>query len=368
MSDEKISNSGQVRLTLPKRREVSTRAEDLVTSTPLLAGSSLPLVITPVVPGVQLAAWAEQQKDQLEAQLVLHGAILFRGFEIGSTSTFEDVIRAISGELLTYEDRSSPRSQVSGNVYTSTDHPPDQDIFLHNEKSHSVSWPAKIFFYCVQPAQSGGDTPIANCRTIFQRLSPRIRDGFMRKGIRYVRNFGDGFGLSWQTAFQTEDRREVEQLCSNAQMEWQWKDSNRLSIRYVRRAALAHPRTGEMTWFNHGTFFHITTLPKATQSLLLAELGEENLPYNTYYGDGTVIEPEVLDELRACYQQETIRFSWEKGDILMLDNMLTAHARTAYVGPRKILVGMAEPLTWDEIDFAQAQHELLSRTTEVGEA
>jgi hypothetical protein len=35
-------------------------------------------------------------------------------------------------------------------------------------------------------------------------------------------------------------------------------------------------------------------------------------------------------------------FTWSAGDILMLDNMLTAHGRMPYNGPRKVLVGMAE--------------------------
>ena len=72
---------------------------------------------------------------------------------------------------------------------------------------------------------------------------------------------------------------------------------------------------------------------------------EEDLPTNTYYGDGSAIEPSVLAELQAAYQQEMVTFSWEKGDVLMLDNMLSIHARQPFVPPRKILVGMAEPYT-----------------------
>ena len=74
-------------------------------------------------------------------------------------------------------------------------------------------------------------------------------------------------------------------------------------------------------------------------------LGEENLPNNTYYGDGTAIEPHVLDELRAAYEAETVEFAWQRGDVLLLDNMLTAHGRAPFSPPRQIVVSMAEPTT-----------------------
>ena len=75
---------------------------------------------------------------------------------------------------------------------------------------------------------------------------------------------------------------------------------------------------------------------------MLAEFTEDDLPTNTYYGDGTPIEPSVLDELREIYRQETVAFPWEKGDVLMLDNMLAAHGRAPFVGTRKVLVGMTD--------------------------
>jgi alpha-ketoglutarate-dependent taurine dioxygenase len=111
----------------------------------------------------------------------------------------------------------------------------------------------------------------------------------------------------------------------------------------VRPALGRHPQTGEMVWFNHATFFHVTTLEPEVRDVLMRTLGPEDLPTNTCYGDGSLIEPDVLDELREAYRQETVTFQWQEGDILLLDNMLVAHGRACYSGPRKILVGMSEP-------------------------
>jgi len=77
----------------------------------------------------------------------------------------------------------------------------------------------------------------------------------------------------------------------------------------------------------------------------LEEFGsEDELPTNTYYGDGEPIESDVLEELRAAYHAETVSFPWQRGDVMLLDNMLVAHGRAPYSGPRKILVGMSEPI------------------------
>jgi hypothetical protein len=76
---------------------------------------------------------------------------------------------------------------------------------------------------------------------------------------------------------------------------------------------------------------------------MVAEFSDGDLPANTYYGDGSPIEPEVLDHLRAAYHAETVSFPWQQGDLLMLDNMLVAHGRAPYAGARQILVGMSEP-------------------------
>jgi alpha-ketoglutarate-dependent taurine dioxygenase len=325
------------------RKAVRVSEEDLVGTEPLEAGRLLPLVVRPAVHGVSLPAWARNNRALVESWLLQHGGILFRDFTLKSTDEFEQFIAAVSDEVLEYRERSSPRVNVGGKIYTSTEHPADQSIFLHNENSYQAVFPLKIFFHCVTPAAAGGETPIADCRRIYQRVEPKVRERFVEKGWMYVRNFGDGFGLSWQTVFQTDDRGEVEAYCRGKGIAVEWKENNRLRTRAVHPAVTRHPRTGEPVWFNHATFFHVTTLDASVRDVLLAEFEEEDLPTNTYYGDGSPIEPEVLEHLREIYRRETVIFPWREHDVLMLDNMFSAHGRSPYAGARKILVGMAEP-------------------------
>jgi alpha-ketoglutarate-dependent taurine dioxygenase len=334
------------KLAAAQPRAVRLSQEELVRATPLLGAPEdvrPPLLVEPAAEGVDLEAWGRAHRTRVDEWLDRWGGVLFRGFEVGSLARFQAAVAAVSSHLIRYGERSSPRSLIEGEVYTSTDHPEDQPIVLHNEQSYTLSWPMRIAFFCVQPALTGGRTPLADSRRVLARLSPAVREAFQRRGVLYVRNYGDGLGLPWREVFQTTDRAEVERYCREAGLELQWKDGDRLRTRQARPAIRRHPRTGEPVWFNHALFFHVSSLEPATRDALLAGLAPEDLPFNTFYGDGTPIEPETLAELRAAYDAETVSFPWQKDDVLLLDNMLVAHGREPFTGPRRIAVAMADP-------------------------
>jgi alpha-ketoglutarate-dependent taurine dioxygenase len=325
---------------LQLKRRVSERS--LVKTEYLSDGATFPLVIRPGVRGIDLISWAGSNREFLEERILEHGAILFRDFGLREVKDFGEFVNAVSGELMPYRERSSPRHEVGDKIYTSTDYPAEQKIFPHNEHSYAVELPLRLYFFCQTPAERGGETPIADTRRILGRIDPAIRERFRDKQYMYVRNFGEGFGVPWQTAFQSDDKATVEDYCRRNKIEFEWKPGNRLKTRQVRPALGRHPRSGEEVWFNHATFFHVSTLDPAIAEALLEEFTEEGLPHNTYYGDGSRIEPEVLDQLRDAYRQEMVSFPWKQGDVMMLDNMLASHARNSYSGPRKILVAMSD--------------------------
>jgi alpha-ketoglutarate-dependent taurine dioxygenase len=335
------------------RRQVPLSTHDIVTERSLTGDRWFPRVVQPTLDGVDLVTWLKQNRQLLETKLHKDGAILFRGFDVSSAEKFEEVITAACGQALRYTERSSPRSQVKGNIYTSTDYPPAYRIFLHNENSYARTWPQKLLFCCVQPSLERGETPIADTRRVYNRIDPAIRDRFVEKKVMYVRNFSPGLGLPWSTVFGTTDRNEVEAYCRTAGYETHWLDADRLRTRRVGQAVARHPKTGDTTWFNHATFFHVSTLEPAVRDALLAQFPEDELPNNTYYGDGTPIEASVMDALRDAYEQETVSFPWERGDVLMLDNMITAHARAPFVGERKILVGMTDAMSTEQLQHVE---------------
>lgn len=329
---------------VPQRKAVDLSGGGLVTMDPLQPGNPLPLAVRPAVPGVDLIAWVAENRGLLAEKLLVHGGILFRGFTLGSVADFERLVRAASGDLLHYTYRSTPRSEVEGRIYTSTEYPPDQSIPMHNEMSYSRAWPLKIWFHCVQAAQGGGETPIADSRKVFQRLDPALRRRFEEREVMYVRNYGGGIDLPWQDVFGTADPAEVEAFCRQAGIACEWRGEGRLRTRQVCQATAVHPVTGEAVWFNQAHLFHVSSLKPELRQSLLEDLGEEGLPRNACFGDGSPIPDADLDAVRGAYDEAVVAFPWQEGDLLLLDNMLAAHGRRPFQGPRRVLVGMAEEI------------------------
>jgi Taurine catabolism dioxygenase TauD, TfdA family. len=325
--------------TKPKPLDLSKKG--LVDISLLRPDLSLPLVIQPAVRDVDPAQWALNNREFIESKLLSHAAILFRGFAVASISDFATFITAISPELVDYADPSTPRSEVGEKVYTSTEYPDEQSIELHNEMSYSRSWPMKVGFFCVTPPQSGGETPIADSRRVLRRIAPEISAEFVEKKIMYVRNYGRILGLPWQTVFKTTIREEVEARCREANIEFAWH-GDQLRTRYICQPTALHPRTGEEVWFNQAHLHHLSALDPAVRESLLSTVSEDDLPFNTLFGDGSPIDPTLLAHVRESYREETVSFAWREGDILLLDNMLAAHGRAPFVGPRKIAVAMSE--------------------------
>jgi alpha-ketoglutarate-dependent taurine dioxygenase len=299
-----------------------------------------PLVIKPILPDVLLTAWIDANRELIQKKLLKYGGILFRGFRIESVPDFESVVKTFGDDLLDYNERSSPRHKVEGKVYTSTDHPADQRIHFHNELAYSKNWPLEIFFYCDMKPGKGGETPVADSRKVYLNLSEATRKKFEEKGVLYQRYLGSGLGLPWQEVFQTENKEDVELYCKESGIELEWIDDKKVITRSRRPAVQRHPETGELIWFNHAHFFNIWNMHEEEREQLLSMVQENEIPFNTYFGDGEPISQEVVTEIMEAFDKAWVEFPWLKGDILYLDNMLMAHSRNSYENPRKVVVAM----------------------------
>lgn len=329
--------------TYPFERTANDRfALQQITLSYLRPGSPLPLVVRPAVRGIDLVDWAAANTGFIESYLLRNGAILFRDFGLTAVEEFERLIEAVCGPLLDYSHRSTPRHVTSGRIYSSTEYPAHQSIPLHNENSYTRNWPMKLSFFSMQVAEKGGETPIADCRKIYEAISPEIRECFVRKGLMYVRNYGTGLDLRWQEVFQTSSKAVVEDYCRKAGMEFEWIGDDQFRARQRCQVVERHPRTGEMVWFNQAHLFHVSRLPAEVREWLLVAFGEHNLPRNVYFADGSAIDPAMLDDIMRVCDEQSIVFPWKEGDVLMLDNMLTAHGRKPFVGKRKVVIGIAE--------------------------
>ena len=305
------------------------------------ARPALPALLSPSRAGEPLLEAFAPLRADIDALLARIGGVLLRGFEVPDVDAFRAFAASFGHPLLAYEFGSTPRSAVGGGIYTSTEYPAHQHIPLHNEQAYTREWPMKIWFHCVTAAPEGGETPIADSRAIWREMPEPIRRRFA-PGVQYVRNYGE-FDVPWQQVFNTERRDEVEAWCTRSGIRFEWKPDGGLRTTQLCQATAVHPRTGETVWFNQAHLFHVSNLPPEVRESLEELLGADDMPRTACFADGSPIPDAMLDEVRAVLAAQTVSFRWQAGDVLMLDNMLAAHARAPFKGPRKVVVAMAEP-------------------------
>jgi amino acid adenylation domain-containing protein len=351
--EQEMEKKGLKELSFKSFKSVQPKAVSIVDTEVVRRGylapdQKLPLVLTPAVPDADLAEWAADHVAEIQADLLAHGAILFRGFAIDSPEALEGFASTLCSELFN-ENGEHPRESVTGNVYTPVFYPQDQQLLWHNENSFNWQWPRKIFFACAQPAAEGGETPLVDSRRVYEEIPEEIRAAFEEKGVLYQRTYAQGLGLPWQTVFQTDDMAEVEREAQETRVELSWRSGDRLRTRGARPAVIAHPATGEKTWFNQGQHWHVSCLDPETSESMRALFADDELPRHLFFGDGSPIPDEWMAAILDVYRRLEVVFPWQKGDVVLLDNVLVAHGRNPFKAPRKILVAMGEMTSFDDV-------------------
>lgn len=297
-----------------------------------------PLVISPINSGYNLKNWFLENDEYFESSLLKYGAILFRDFKINSVEKFQDLMAMFPKELLEYKFRSSPRFELGDNVYVSTTYPEDENINMHSENSYAMNPPHRIVFCCVIASEYRGETPIADNRLVLGHINETLKNKFKEKGVLYRRNLSGVLGLSWQEVFQTSDKILVQEECLSNGIDFEWANENELILTWKKEAIWEHPVTKELVWFNHGVFFNKHMLH---EDFLRSINSDDELPNNTFFGDGSEISKDEIEELKSAYQKSIVEFQWESGDVLFLDNYLFSHGRNPYKGERKIIVSIS---------------------------
>lgn len=289
---------------------------------------------------------AIQHRAGWERKLLDCGALLLRGWSVAGLDQFRAFVSAFSAsaDAFSYAGGASPRSAIGGEsgVYSSTDYPAEMTLSLHNELSYADRHPSRLYFFCLTAPRSGGETTLGDSRRILARIDRQVLDEFRSRQIRYVRNLSPfvGLGYSWQEAFETEDPQTAEARCAEIGAAFAW-DGGFLRISQVRPATAIHPETGEEVWFNQAEGFHPSALDADSYQAMMSFAGsEDRFRLNVFYGDGSRIDRAVLEHIRAAIAEETLAHCWREGDVLVLDNLLAAHGRRPFSGPRKIVLAM----------------------------
>jgi alpha-ketoglutarate-dependent taurine dioxygenase len=315
-------------------------------TSPSLLGVELrpgsPPVLRAASPG-DPAAWAAEHRADLRAAVLEHGSLLVRGLGLADADTAAAVAGRLSDRLVGEREAFAPREPRPGGLFSSTPWQANQPMCMHHELSYTLEVPGLLLFACLTAPTGGGATAVADAPTVLTALPADLVARFEREGWMLTRSYNDEIGASVEEAFGTDDRGAVEAYCRANGIEFEWQPDGGLRTRQRRSAVVRHPVTGQRCWFNQVAFLNQWTLAEEVREYLVDVYGEDGLPFNTRFGNGDPIGEDVVQTVNEVYEANTARDPWQAGDLLLVDNIRTAHSREAYEGPREVVVGLADP-------------------------
>jgi hypothetical protein len=293
------------------------------------------------------AHWVADHRNMLRDFAAEHGALLVRGLGLSDASGAEKVFREL-GSLMSEKEAFASRRRHSEGVYSTSKWPPNQPMCLHHELSYTLQPPGLMMFACLVAPKNGGATPMADSTTILESLPPELVGRFERAGWLLIRNYNDDIGAPFAEAFGTDDRRAIERYCGANGIRFEWRDGGGLRTWQRRSAVVHHPITGRRCWFNQIAFLNEWTIAPEVREYLVDIYGEDGLPFNTRFGNGDPIGADIVQTINEAYEANNVRERWQAGDLLLVDNIRTAHGREPFEGPREIVVGMADAVTLED--------------------
>src|SRR5512143_1063793 len=198
-----------------------------------------------------------------------------------------------------------------------------------------------MFARLVAPT-SGGATPVADAPAVLHALPADLVERFERAGWLLVRNYNNDIGASFKDSFGTDDRHAIERYCHANAIKFEWQTDGALRTWQRRRAIVKHPLTGQRCWFNQIAFLNAWTIDPEVREYLVELYGEDGLPFNTRFGNGDPIGADIVQAINEVYEANTVREPWQRGDLMLVDNIRTAHGREPFAGAREVVVAMGD--------------------------
>jgi len=300
-----------------------------------------PIVLAETAPG-DASNWVAEHNSALRAVVAEHGSVMVRGLGLRDPVEVGAVFRQLSTRLMLEKEAFATRRIYSDGVYSSATWPPNQPMCMHHELSYTFEFPGLMLFACLTAPTRGGATAVADSRAVLDALPAELVTRFERDGWMLTRSYNDEIGATVAEAFGTDDRGAVEAYCRANAIGFEWQPDGGLRTWQRRSAVVHHPVTGQRCWFNQIAFLNEWTIDPEVREYLVDMYGADGLPFNTRFGNGDPIGADVVQLLNHVYEVNSVREPWQAGDLMLVDNIRTAHSREAYEGPREVLVAMAD--------------------------
>jgi alpha-ketoglutarate-dependent taurine dioxygenase len=284
--------------------------------------------------------WVTANRRHLIDQAATHGAVLFRGFPLATAEDFDAFVAAFDLPNFPYYESLSNAVRVNKTprVFTANEAPPSVAIYLHHEMAQTPIYPSRLFFFCEQPAETGGATPVCRSDVLWEKLCRKCRafaSDCETKGLRYSHvmpaedDATSGMGRSWQSTLRATTRAEAETRLRELGYSWEWLSDGGLRATTPVLPAVRDLGGGRKSFFNQ---------------LIAASRGwkdDRNDPSKAVtFGDGTSLDRAAVGYLARMSEALSFDIPWEKGDVALVDNFVAMHGRRTFTGTRKVLASL----------------------------
>ncbi|KAI1379089.1 Clavaminate synthase-like protein [Hypoxylon crocopeplum] len=334
-------------------------------------GTTIPLALRPstlddAVPDLDTAIETvkslQAQGNILTKKLALHGALLFRGLPIHNADEFSRFAHAFGYKPHEIIGIVVDRPLLAPNVAPANESPKEVLIYNHNESPQVPHAPEYIFFYGHKVAAKGGETPISSSLELFHRAQqeiPEFIDELAEKGIlsrvTYKVDKQYAGGSTLKQAFGKEIQDGDDEATKRAKIEaqiarygrgkyttWEWTDDG-VVLTHKLPAIRSQPGTGLPTLF--------TGLAAYYKNAQVNVAAGRNITQQLF-GDGTPIPEKYLARLAEITDEIRVLHKWQRGDVLVYDNIIAQHGREPWEGEQSDRVVMASLFDGDQVPGA----------------
>ncbi|RMZ85881.1 hypothetical protein DV737_g371, partial [Chaetothyriales sp. CBS 132003] len=297
------------------------------------------------------------QKDGILTNLLAqHGALLFRNLPIHSAAEFSKFAHAFNFRPHEIIGIVVDRPLLAPNVAPANESPPHVLIYNHNESPQVPHAPEYVMFYSHIAPNEGGETPISSSLELFHRAQqqiPEFINQLAAKGVlsrvtyKFTKQYEGGstlrqaFGKEIQDGDDEDTRRakieaQIRRYGRGENTTWQWTDDG-IVLTHRLPAIRTQQSSGLPTLFTGLAAYYKNTLVNQAN-------GRKNVT-TQLFGDGTEIPEHYLKTLADITDEIRVLHRWQRGDVLVFDNVVAQHGRQPWVGEQGDRIVLAS--LWD---------------------
>jgi len=317
----------------------------------------------------------ERNRTELRQQLNLHGALLFRGFDVWTTQHFQDVLGSLGIDPSPFPYAGNTLRPATGpEVFDVTSAPAWTSIFAHNEMFYWFRQPRFISFFCERSDGIEGETPVVDCRKVWKDLPSPIRDVLTEarlyvvsryasadSGSRNPFSLGTQLANTWQAVGSTLDRGDFEASMAG---EVTWARNESVKVKVENALVVAHPETGDLCFrglavdpllstvvFNRKILDRLSASARLKCAVVNRALSLISR-FQTQVGvvGGSLTRAQVFEMYEVVWRHTSF-FRWRAGDVLVVDNVSMGHGRLNVDGERTLHVSIGGEVTTRDLEL-----------------